>query len=360
MLEGSDRRRAAGSGLVTGLGLSFLVVHLNNALTPNQGAWGFALGIVFPTLMAAALTAVGILLLMGRTMGSALRVGGWSFVGAVTASLAGILISLYQITEGVELSHVTYVISNVATYGGIMGVVVGVYNARQAETARQLDSEQVRAASLGNRLSVLNRVLRHDIRTNVTIIQGNAARILDAEVSPEEAARTIRDQAIDLYRMSEQARRLETIIADEDPTIEAIDVARVSRDRVADVAAEYPEATIEVALPEQATARVSPMIDEAIENLVRNGIEHNSTEPSVTIAGSVTDDDVVFTITDDGPGIPDPELAVLKRGEETALEHASGLGLWLTNWVVTASGGAIDFEKPAEGGTKIVVTLPRA
>lgn len=121
MFEGRDRRRAAGAGLVTGLGLSFLAVHVTNVVSPSADQWGFALGFVFPALMAATLTAVGILLLAGRTVGSALRIGAWSFVGAVTASLAGILITLYQIAEGGSMTHVTYVISNVATYGGIMG-----------------------------------------------------------------------------------------------------------------------------------------------------------------------------------------------------------------------------------------------
>lgn len=360
MFEGRERRRAAGSGLVTGLGLSFLVVHVTNAVRPGEDPWSFALGFVFPTLMAATLTAIGILLLRGRTMGSALRVGAWSFVGATTASIAGIIISLYQISEGATLTNVTYVISNVATYGGIMGVVIGMYNARHAETQRRLDTEQHRASALGNRLSVLNRVLRHDIRTNVTIIQGNATQIIDDETDHESAARTIRDQAADLYHLSEQARRLEQIIAEEDPHVEAIDVARVARTSAADLADRYPDARVETDLPETAVAAASPMIDAAVENLVRNGVEHDPEDPHVTVTVTRDEDAVELTVRDRGPGIPANELAVLERGEETDLEHASGLGLWLTNWVVSASGGTIDFSEPPAGGTAITIELPRA
>lgn len=221
-----------------------------------------------------------------------------------------------------------------------------------------MSAEEGRADALGNRLSVLNRVLRHDIRTNVTIIRGNAQQIVDEEVPPKEAARVIRRQAVDLYHMSEEARRLETVIAEDDPVLETVDVARVAGERARELDREFPDATVVTDLPERAVARVSPMIDAAIENIIRNDIEHDPGDPHVEVGCRVREDAVELTVRDRGPGIPAPELRVLERGAETDLEHASGLGLWLTNWVVAASDGAIEFGD-GDDGTEITIRLPR-
>jgi signal transduction histidine kinase len=67
---------------------------------------------------------------------------------------------------------------------------------------------------------------------------------------------------------------------------------------------------------------------------------------------------VTVTVRDRGPGVPEHELAVIREGDESALEHGSGLGLWLVQWGVTALGGDLDFE--TSDGTTASVTLPRA
>ena len=53
-------------------------------------------------------------------------------------------------------------------------------------------------------------------------------------------------------------------------------------------------------------------------------------------------------------------VAVLQRGRETSLEHASGLGLWLVHWIVTESGGSVSFEEREPRGSVVELTLPRA
>jgi signal transduction histidine kinase len=66
---------------------------------------------------------------------------------------------------------------------------------------------------------------------------------------------------------------------------------------------------------------------------------------------------VRLTVADDGPGIPKAEIEVIEEGQETPLEHASGLGLWLVQHVVEQSGGDVEFE--VEDGTRVHLTLPQ-
>jgi len=64
-------------------------------------------------------------------------------------------------------------------------------------------------------------------------------------------------------------------------------------------------------------------------------------------------------VSDDGPGVPDHELAVIDEGAESALEHGSGLGLWLVDWGANTLGGDVTFDVD-ESGTTVTVTLPAA
>jgi signal transduction histidine kinase len=65
---------------------------------------------------------------------------------------------------------------------------------------------------------------------------------------------------------------------------------------------------------------------------------------------------VTVTVEDDGPGIPAEEVEVLDREVETALQHGSGLGLWIVKWVIERSDASIAFD--ATDGTRVDITIP--
>jgi len=357
METGAERRRAAGAGLVTGVAGYLTSVHVHHAIEPLSGVVSMVVGITIPLALSLTLFVIAAFLLVGTVNGSALRVGSWCLLGVIAAGITGMLITLSQVSEGSVVTDLPYLISNIGTYGAIGGIVVGAYDARQREVSGRLDEERKRARNLSTRLSVLNRVLRHDIRTNVTIIKGHANHIRRGEKDPGEAAAVIIDQADDLHELSEEARRVESHLSGTRRR-QPIDVAAELRDIVADLESEFPAADIEADLPEHAVALASPMLDSALEHLVRNGIEHNSDDPSVDIEVSNHADEVTLEVEDDGPGIPPMEVQVLDRGKETAMQHTSGLGLWIAKWVVEASGGELELEQRNPGGTRVQVHLP--
>jgi hypothetical protein len=77
------------------------------------------------------------------------------------------------------------------------------------------------------------------------------------------------------------------------------------------------------------------------------------------IGAAVDGEDVVLRVADNGPSLPEEEIRVLERGHETVVEHTSGLGLWLANWIVTESGGEIAFESGDTGRSVVTIRLPR-
>lgn len=64
-----------------------------------------------------------------------------------------------------------------------------------------------------------------------------------------------------------------------------------------------------------------------------------------------------YSVLDRGPGIPDYEIAVIESQSETVLDHSSGLGLWVVDWIVDQSDGTLTFD--TSDGTRADITLDR-
>jgi len=209
------------------------------------------------------------------------------------------------------------------------------------------------------RLGVLNRILRHNLRNDLNVVINYAdlvtARSDDADIG--EYANSITDTTLDLVELGEKARRAAKAL-DGERHLDEYDLGVVLSDIAADVRGDYPDRTVTCTVPDGIRVETdAQLLHLLVHSLVENGLEHGG--ESVTIAYEGRDDDsALVSVTDDGPGIPEHELAVLDAGEESALEHGSGLGLWLVNWGTTALGGDVSFETPAEGGTRATVRIP--
>ncbi|MFB6195762.1 MAG: histidine kinase N-terminal 7TM domain-containing protein [Haloplanus sp.] len=211
------------------------------------------------------------------------------------------------------------------------------------------------------RLKVANRVLRHDLRNRMNVITGWADELRrhdDEDVAA--AGQQIETTAEDLIELGEQMRLLvET--ADANRTTESVGLGTNLDPLIERVRTAYPEATVEADLPSGIEVLVpdAKLLTIAVKNLLENAIEHNDADQPwvrVTVDPASPDDPYVrLHVADDGPAIPDAELEALRTGKETPLEHGSGLGLWLTHWIVTAAGGTISFDRNGPRGN--VVTL---
>ncbi|MFB6122272.1 MAG: PAS domain S-box protein [Haloferacaceae archaeon] len=211
-------------------------------------------------------------------------------------------------------------------------------------------------------IRLLNRVLRHNLRNDMTALVGWAEMIHSGDADDvRDAAARIERISRDLVALSEHARELERHAHYErspqrlDPSDLVADIAATHRDR-------FPKATIDVTVRTDRGICAGTELERAVAELVENAVKHaSSSEPTVAI--SVTDDAewVELAVVDDGPGIDGMEIETVSTGSETALQHGSGLGLWLVNWIVTRYGGSFQVEaRGADGteGTTATVRLP--
>jgi PAS domain S-box-containing protein len=207
------------------------------------------------------------------------------------------------------------------------------------------------------RLEVLNRVLRHDLRTDAAVISGHADLLA---ASPE--AETIRERALAMAERSADARRIEQALGDSTDR-RPLDLTAL----VEELANDVETATVRTDL-RQTMVSGSDALRMAIDELLENAVEHNDTaDPTVWISiddrpadSGDTGQFVTLEIADDGPGLPEMEQTVFETGAETSLQHSNGLGLWIARWVVVDLGGDITVSDRDPRGTVISVRLPRA
>ncbi|RYJ12889.1 histidine kinase [Halogeometricum borinquense] len=312
-----------------------------------------------PISASGAVLAVGVAL--GRQWGTAsLRyIGRWVAIGAATAALLGILTVIYFRLNGVVLPEQAHFVSNVTTGGTVAGSLVGVYDARAARVSNRLRHERRRVSLLNQRLHVLNRVLRHDLRNDVNVVHGYASLLADfPDPVVSERGEIIREKSEALISLSERARHLQQLLEGEQIDTET-DLGTVVSRRLEAFKREYPAAKVNVDVPDRAPVGPVPLLGVVVELLAENAVIHNDRdEPLVSVRVRTDDDHVILRVADNGPGIPETERAVFESGTETPLRHSEGLGLWVVEWAVNEAGGDLDFRN-REVGTVVSVTLPR-
>ncbi|KAB1196570.1 MULTISPECIES: histidine kinase N-terminal 7TM domain-containing protein [Haloferax] len=213
------------------------------------------------------------------------------------------------------------------------------------------------------RLRVLNRVLRHDLRNDMNVILGHADLLLDERIPAEakDHATTIKRKAHSLVELGEQTRQIDTTLDRQSSDLSPVELVERIDAQLDDIESNYPRAIISRDLPDEQWVYADDLVESALKNLLENALEHNDRilpEVCVTIDETpVSTDFVEVRISDNGPGIPDAELAVLESGTETPLQHISGLGLWLVHWIIDRSNGRLHFTENEPRGTTATVRL---
>ncbi|WP_455447921.1 PAS domain S-box protein [Natrinema thermotolerans] len=209
-------------------------------------------------------------------------------------------------------------------------------------------------------LQVLNRVLRHNLRNDLTVVIGYAELLRERLDDPDlvAAADTLRETAADLAGTSEKTRAIQYAL-DRDGDLEPIDVAATVTETVEGL--DPDGATVSVSAADDPSAWADPGLGLVVENLVENAIRHAGPAPTVEVAVAREDCRVRLAVADDGPGIPPAEIDVVTgESDITQLTHSSGLGLWLVRWMVDSYGGSVSFSESELGGSRVEIALEPA
>lgn len=208
-------------------------------------------------------------------------------------------------------------------------------------------------------LKVLNRIFRHNLRNDMNVVLGKAEMLQGRD---NETVSTIGEEIVeksaDIIAISEKAIKLEDIFESSSEKTQ-IDFEMVIDGIVSGVLADFPDATISTDISVAEFETDPQVLSMVLGEVITNAIHHSGTAPNVDIRGYREGDAIKLVVSDDGPGIPKAEYEPIFAGEETELDHASSLGLWLVYWGTQSLGGELNISSTATG-TTVTVTLPGA
>lgn len=350
--------------LVVGIALS--VYHHSQYAPIVAGATVEELATYIPSAMATA-AAAGLLVGGGdRSLSERPfdRAAVWYVVSGVAFG-ATIYVSLGENLGSVAFARENwFTVANWAIAGSAVGLLVANYDMRRSFALAEARESRRTADRLAQRLSVLNRVLRHDVRNKANVVLGYAEEI-ERDAEGADLYPELRDAVDSLTTVADRARRVQELIENESP--EAVDLSACVADAVGELRDEYPDVEVEVDGATGAVARTYPAIHTVVRECLDNAVVHNPlVDSACRVSATVRNgagpagDLVEVVVADNGPGIPDRERVVLSSAAETQLEHSRGTSLWLTRWVAEASGGDVAIETPEDGGTRVRIRLPVA
>lgn len=208
-------------------------------------------------------------------------------------------------------------------------------------------------------MSVIHRVLRHNLRNDVGVIRGYSD-MLEQTVANDADARLALDRiqtaADRLLDISESAQNLQRNVKTA-TSLKETRLKPILNRVVTEVQSEYPAATINLNTPVNVVVYTSPRIETALKELIENAAKHSGESPTVSISIEKGHESTTIFVSDDGPGLPESEKTVLERGNETPLVHGTGLGLWMAYWAIANLDGSLSVSTTTNG-TTIGVQLP--
>ncbi len=228
---------------------------------------------------------------------------------------------------------------------------------KHAEEALMRHTEEL--ARLHSELKTANReanlyldILTHDIGNTENVSNLYADLLIDSLSRNGEAIgyaeklqRSVR-KSIEILGTVAKIRRIHSGIPELQPT----DLDAVIRGEVG----HYSEGIVRYrgsAYP----VRVDDLLSEVFSNLIDNAVKHGGSDVEITIRVEEQDGEVLITVEDTGPGIPDDEKDnIFHLYEQQKRGVGEGLGLYLVQILVERYGGKVWVEdrvpgRPEEG-----------
>jgi two-component system OmpR family sensor kinase len=210
----------------------------------------------------------------------------------------------------------------------------------------------------------------HELRTPLASIRGYAELTrLGNHQLPDDVTHAIGRVESEAKRMTslvEELLLLARLDEGRDLQRQPFDVTRLMVDVVSDAHAAAPEHHWSLDQPEEPVIinGDAPRLQQAVSNLLMNAKTHTPEGTNVDVAMAVDSEEVIITVTDDGPGIPEEfQSQLFERfargdGSRSRMAGSTGLGLAIVRAVVSGHGGTVGVSSQP-GRTRFSIRLPR-
>lgn len=219
----------------------------------------------------------------------------------------------------------------------VRGVFQDVTERKQQETALARQNE---------RLDQFASVVSHDLRNPLSVAAGRL------DLAAEECESSHLDHVARAHdRMEELIEDLLQLARQGQPVdeFEDIQLAHLVESCWSNVA------TKEATLLSETSNTIQgdrSRLQQLLENLIRNAVEHSGEEVSVRVGDLETG----FYLEDDGPGIPESEREAIFGPGYSSREDGTGFGLAIVSEIIDAHGWEIEITESENGGGRFEIT----
>lgn len=207
----------------------------------------------------------------------------------------------------------------------------------------------------------------HELRTPLTVLRGQVELLERSGGDAGERSEIAEALRREIARMARLVDDMLTLTRAEDGRLierDRVDLADFLADLERDLPLLGPRA-YEVRGPRAGALDAdADRLSQVFRNLVRNAVEHTGPDGRVTVEATPDDGMIEFSVTDDGPGIPESDLPLVferfHRVDEGRArdDGGSGLGLAIARAIVEAHGGRIWATSEPGSGAGIHFEIP--
>ena len=323
---------------------------------------------IFGEVCLSILVGVGLILVLNRLFGVTLSIPSVIWVLVASSAVAGIIALL--------LNH--RILRPIRNLGSAMNRVAGGdFKLRIDSTSRSGDIQQL-YRDFNVMVSELEKTevlqsdfvsnVSHEFKTPINAIEGYTMLLQGTgEGTPEQREY--------VEKILHNTRRLSSLIGD------ILLLSKVENQTIAREETEFrldeqvrqsilslepqwseKETDFDVELEEISYRGDERLLLHVWNNLIGNAVKFNPPNAAVRLRLSRSDGGVIFTVEDEGPGIP-PEAQKhifdkFYQGDSSHREEGNGLGLALVKRILNVCGGEIQQENLPDRGCRFTVKLP--
>jgi len=282
----------------------------------------------------------------------------------VTLLMATTLLQ-YQSQHGVRLVTPVAVLINSVTVGSTGGLLIAYFYTKARERAVSLAVEHVELQRERERLEILNRMLSHDIRNDMSVVLGWIDFLAESATAEQrQLVERIHTASEHVVELTDLATEYVSVVVDEDSMatkpVDLVETLRIELETCRDV---YPDSEFILRTDlESVYIEANELLNSVFRNVLNNAVQHNDSDaPQVDVTATQRGDTVRIEIADNGPGVPDSRKDTFFQKDELGFESVgTGLGLYLVNALVSEYGGSVWIEDNEPTGAIVVVELVRS
>jgi len=205
-------------------------------------------------------------------------------------------------------------------------------------------------------LSLLNKILRHDIKNHLAIMRNFLELCRD---KPENRFLDIIDERIDICSdMISNAKKIEKLLTFW--KVERINLSEILVKEIK-ILRHHDGVIAEGKIPESVYVEADDMLQSVFKNIFLNAILHNDKElKKVDVSVRILDSWVEVRVADNGPGIPDDMKEKIFGESIKGPTGRGGLGLFIVKMLVEKYGGKVWVEDNDPEGSIFTVKLKKA